>query len=280
MTNQYQAELKQFYIDHPWPDKVGIDRLYKYMGFDSAKKRYLESLFIEGKLYHSIPGQFNDPFECKPHFKLPESPEKLERIAQHLHKVATDKGFSHSQADEIVRKNMNTPENLESIILDAAIITYGEIRVCCFTPSNSNLLLWSHYGDSHRGFCIEFNATKFPISCAYKVSYRTNYPTIEYPMPLNELGFIPALVKSPDWSYEDEFRTIFISESPGPIVTDGESIILERTDITGVYFGANMDDKVVSVVTKMIEEGPFSPSLWKAVLSQRSYELKFRQISP
>ncbi|WP_214826490.1 DUF2971 domain-containing protein [Chryseobacterium sp. ISL-6] len=28
------------------------------------------------------------------------------------------------------------------------------------TTKNSNLLMWSHYGNSHKGFCIGFNTEK------------------------------------------------------------------------------------------------------------------------
>ena len=30
-------------------------------------------------------------------------------------------------------------------------------KVCSFSAVNDSLLMWSHYGDNHRGFCIEYD---------------------------------------------------------------------------------------------------------------------------
>ena len=275
MPDEFEAELKQFYMDHPWPDKSGKAHLYKYYSFDPKKIDRLETLLVDRKLYHSLPEAFNDPFECKPHFVLPSSPEKKKKIAMHLQAVAIKNGFSLDDATAYVSSALLQPEKLEETILSAAKRVYGEIRVCCLTTHNKNLLLWSHYANSHRGFCIEYDALSFPISYAYKVKYDVSYPIIEYPRPMNELGFIPALVKSPDWKYENEYRTIFTPEAPGPIVTDGESMILGESDITAIYLGANMDDATASTILEILNRGPFKPKVFKSVLSRNSYEIEF-----
>lgn len=275
MSDEYEEERKQFAVDHPWPDQSGITRLFRYVGFDSSKKDRLEALFIDRKLYHSLPEQFNDPFECKPLFKLPTSQEKIKKIATHLQRVAIENGVGIDKATRFVVNGLLNPEILESTIIDAAQKTYGQVRICCFTTHNRNLLLWSHYADSHKGLCIEFDSTKFPISYAYKVKYNDNFPTIEYPRPENELGFLPVLVKSTAWAYEDEYRLIYTPESPVPIEVDGPSVILGPSDITGVYLGAKMDGATASTILEIINNGPFKPKIWKANLSKISYEIDF-----
>ena len=64
-----ELDIEKFNKDHPHPDSVGIESLFKFYKFDKNHLEYLKNLFIDGKLYHSSPEEFNDPFECKPHYR-------------------------------------------------------------------------------------------------------------------------------------------------------------------------------------------------------------------
>ena len=278
MVIDYQAELDQFKMDHPYPDESGVRYLFKYMTYSAEKKHRLEGLLVHKNLYHALPSQLNDPFECKPRFRLPSEPQKLANIAMHFHRVALDNGFDIEKATKLVVENMVNPEKIENAIVEAARNVYGSVRVCSYTTHSKNLLLWSHYANSHSGLCVEFDAKRFPVSYAYKVKYCNEYPFIEYPRPENELGFIPVLVKSLDWAYEDEYRSVFAPEAPGAFESDGESVKLSHCDITGIYLGAAMTVSDISSVIGIIEKGPFNPSVYQAKISDSSYELEFVKI--
>ena len=93
------------------------------------------------------------------------------------------------------------------------------------TTHNDNLLMWSHYSDSHKGFCIEYNNMKnshdeFDMQ---KVSYQENIPKINTRNVVDNPNlsdsdnivelhiiikkFIEAYyIKSQDWKYENEWR--------------------------------------------------------------------------
>src|SRR4051812_50000619 len=34
------------------------------------------------------------------------------------------------------------------------------IGILCFLPERDNLLMWSHYADSHKGYALEFKASR------------------------------------------------------------------------------------------------------------------------
>jgi len=74
--------------------------------------------------------------------------------------------------------------------------------------NSDDLLLWSHYADGHRGFCLVIRDEKL-----YKettpVSYEPAYPDLDNVLPndprfWNKVG----LFKASQWSYENERRAL------------------------------------------------------------------------
>lgn len=269
--------LEEFNKDHPHPDIAGIKSLFKFFKFDEKKIQHLSDLFISGKLYHSQPTRFNDPFECKPHFNWPNSPSKVKAIREHLVKVAKERGHTRKSAQALISKNMAKPEFIRETIYNSIQKTFSEIRICSFTTNKENLLFWSHYADSHKGFCVEFDASKLPFSYAFKVRYKDEYPEVTYPSPPSVRGFRPALVKSKAWEYEEEYRIVFVPEALQQPKNDGESLILNGSEIKHVYFGACMASEHKDVLVDLIGKGPFDPSLWDVSLSKSSFKLVFSE---
>ena len=267
-------ELKLFAQNHPHPDHIGQDSLFR---FSKAilPIEYLELLFVEGKLFHPLPSQFNDPFECKPHFRWPEKATEIQKIRKHLIKVARNEGRPKKEAEAVVAQSMAKEGFIRNAIYGAVSRTLGEVRVCSFTSYKENLLFWAHYADSHRGFCIEYDATTLPISYAFKVHYSNNYPEVTYPAPVDARGLKPVLIKSKEWAYEEEFRTILVPEAVRQPKNDGTSLILSGKEIKNLYFGALMDDNHKKLLLELINKGPFNPGIWQTTLAQSEFKLKF-----
>ena len=90
--------------------------------------------------------------------------------------------------------------------------TYGIVSLC---EEPDNLLLWAHYGDSHKGMAlgIEFPEEAYPLGVDYRscdnrrAIVRRNEFARENPYeehgPLLEKAFS---VKGKDWAYEKEDR--------------------------------------------------------------------------
>jgi hypothetical protein len=266
---------KSFHESHPYPDKYCIPSLFRFYKIDLDHVEHLKHLFTDRKLYHSLPSQFNDPFECKPHFTWPQEPKILE---QHFIKLLMGQGHNKNEAEEIAAKTINDPKLTQKNIQDTIHSILAKVRICSFTTSNYNLLLWSHYANSHRGFCVEFDATKLPISSAFKVKYSDEYPKAIWP-PYNDLfNLIPLLVKSEDWSYEEEFRTLLVSWAKEKPDNDGESLILSGNEIKNVYLGSNIEEKNKMRIIDIVKQGDFNPRIWTTSLSKSSFSLEFSQI--
>ncbi len=104
------------------------------------------------------------------------------------------------------------------------------------TLSDNLLLLWSHYADNYRGFCLEFQNREncFGVN---PVVYSAAYPKIKV-VDLLGKGDIDQfneliLTKFEDWSYEYEWRAF--SQYPGEMPYPNNTL-------TGVVFGFRMDE--------------------------------------
>ncbi len=84
------------------------------------------------------------------------------------------------------------------------------IGVLCFSRSWNNPVLWSHYGDRHRGLCLGFDLLDDWI---FDVSYEGERLKEEIESELLErdhetLGHKLLITKYEHWRYEDEVRMV------------------------------------------------------------------------
>ena len=272
-----QDEIAQFHRNHPHPDAAGQDSLFRF-GRATQPEEFLRTLFVDAKLYHSLPDQFNDPFEAKPHFRWPDSGKEVRQIRKHLVRVARESGASRREAEARISRAFSKPGLVKRAIRRAVLRTLGKARVCSFTNSKDNLLFWAHYADSHRGFCVEYDATLLPISYAFKVQYTRKYPEVQYPAPEDARNLEWLLIKSKEWEYEQEFRTLFVPSAQKQPKNDGESLLLSGEEIESVYFGALMDDDHKNQIKELVQKGPFKPSFWQASLSESEFKLNFERL--
>lgn len=96
-------------------------------------------------------------------------------------------------------------------------------KICCFSEINDSILMWSHYANNHKGFCIEYNFTKEGIDRSLTeqlqpVLYQDNLFNIGHYFHENGEKMNPfvtmynAIVKSTEWSYEKEWRITYVNE--------------------------------------------------------------------
>jgi hypothetical protein len=96
------------------------------------------------------------------------------------------------------------------------------LKVCSFSETQYSIIMWSHYADQHRGFCVEYDCLSLPpeslfVRMLYPVIYSeklfegTKYylAAIRDQKTFNVLfPALAALHKSPEWSYEKEWRLV------------------------------------------------------------------------
>lgn len=131
-----------------------------------------------------------------------------------------------------------------------------DFAVGCLTTDYRNNLMWSHYADGHKGFCIEYDFKDLKnINNLLPVAYSTDRPSIPLECIYNNSKdmntevtkalYIALLTKDNIWEYENEWRIIISA-------TEGKNI--EMPPISAIYLGTEMPEgdkkKLIEIASK------------------------------
>ncbi|MEB8330779.1 DUF2971 domain-containing protein [Flavobacteriaceae bacterium KMM 6897] len=127
---------------------------------------------------------------------------------------------------------------------------FSKIGVSCFSKNNSNLLMWSHYADSHKGFCLEFDSNLEPFSKSFEVIYNSNIPTINSDLLLDDKLSLESFkkllsYKSIDWKHEDELRLLHQEKN--------KIFRYPRHALKSIYFGIKITQADVEIVCSLLK---------------------------
>lgn len=163
-----------------------IATFYRYRVFNTST---LDSL-CRDTLHFAHPGTFNDPLDCSPTVERDSSREDLRNLLSVLirrrigaevlsslgqARVKGEGAIAHAKKSALsearnelanIGYNATNPEyaiseaNAEGWLLTSEIQRelhrHYERGVCCFSTTYARPLLWSHYGEQHRGLCIGY----------------------------------------------------------------------------------------------------------------------------
>jgi Protein of unknown function (DUF2971) len=204
--------------------------LYKYLAPDRVP--VLESLTIR----FTQPGALNDPFDVKPHITEvissgSEFEEQMDSVlANEMPKLnaalaAESGGEITPEIADILSNYVRTVgkgnfERLAKQMLPTVRSLFHDtinrfIGVLSLSEDPLNLLMWSHYGQSHQGFVLGFDSAHAYFNQKIsdhdefrhlrQIEYRNERPT----GPLNAMdGVTVFVVKSSAWQYEREWRML------------------------------------------------------------------------
>ncbi|MHA0858094.1 DUF2971 domain-containing protein [Paenibacillus sp. CMAA1364] len=151
--------------------------------------------------------------------------------------------------------------------------------VMCLSEKKDNNLMWSHYSANHTGFCVEYNYKELGpnnpqctiiLPCIYtdKMFDATEYikqAIINTSGQYNNLfGLYPAITKSPEWAYEQEWRLVFPF---GPGATNDKRMIYTPKP-KAIYAGARASEENIQ---KLLEISMAKEiTLYQMILSEES----------
>lgn len=117
----------------------------------------------------------------------------------------------------------------------------SDSKVCCFSASKNNTLMWAHYGRMNSGFCIEYDTSSIiddikngkylfvPVIYSDKMYDDDPYPISEKTISL--LWNLPQFMyKKSDWAYEQEWRLV---------IPDCKDNSLYFPNIKQIFLGTN-----------------------------------------
>ena len=143
----------------------------------------------------------------------------------------------------------------------------------CVTTEADNNLMWSHYAHSHKGFCIEFDATKMK---AKKVTYKDEISSlyimdsiksvVGYPPTNYEEKVMEAFNKKlKEWAYEEEYRYHMSDAMEKCISKRFDDFVLVDYDpsfIKSIIFGCRMNQESRDYIKENL---PFKTQFKEAV---------------
>jgi len=214
-------------------------RLYRYtpIGDNSVDN------LISSRLCLNNPRSFNDPFDCwyrkriKPCFSARSIAILQSRLFSLFGVNMTEDEFKaddslQKMADKlpvdkrngflaIVEQSVNQVANHTSNYMNRFLDEH--VRVVCLTEySPAQLLMWSHYGDYHKGMCLEYDfldCDEDTYAMLMPVIYTEEIPSINHDAIDNDshcesYALKLVLFKSKEWEYEKEWRLIKCFDNP------------------------------------------------------------------
>jgi len=236
--------------------------LYKYRSLSYPER--IEPIFVQNTLYFPKSSEVNDPFDCKvpylDHFEATFFREVLD--------AKRASGVSLSALEEEVLsgdegKVRALVEEWASNLQNAVFLSLSETR--------DDLIMWSHYADSHKGICLEFSLDYWPGAkiSVLPVTYSSSRMKLSLTREAWSMGGIAAVIllsKFEGWQYEKEWRFV------DPWSFGNREFPPDC--LTGVIFGCNIDEADERRVREWIGAGKCRPNFYRTKLKGLEFGLE------
>ncbi len=258
--------------------------LYKFKSVNTEKPYILEDIMVSSRLYLSSPQSFNDLFDMKPHAtvegdlstlleKIVSQPAPSQRAKQDAMKRA--RAIWREQGPDGIAKEFRVQENIENLFANTGVFCFSAISAeASRITGPRNNLMWSHYGDSHRGVCLQFQVSKDSqiLQRLVRVKYSDEYPTINWLSPtVEDECLLAATNKQASWSYEHEWRHI-------ELYAARKYTQFNPRLLTGIIFGAKITAESVEEIDRILrlraESGLPPLKTYYAQTDQASYNIR------
>lgn len=287
-------------------------QLFKYLS--SSRVDVLRNKMI----VFSKPTQFNDPFDCVPHYK--ESSE-LNPAGASVYFWEGGLDFSSpGMRDELIghvtrSKEADPAYAIQAFIPIDPIIApenYGafasglrssfarriqdSVVALSLSEESNSPLMWAHYAEQHTGFVMGFctnhpyfnpveenpsNPGYLNIGSLNKVVYSDERPSgVVLSMSVEKTH----LTKGLEWSYEKEWRILEVEDNSSFVKIDpsGNRHLFEYpTDaVTQVVIGARATQETKEVIKSILSDKSIWPnvSLYQAVIDSEFYRINYEPI--
>jgi len=238
--------------------------LYHWARFCAER---LRALLRDRQIYCSNPALLNDPWDCKPHFntEILSDPAERQKYAEWAVALCQRKSPMPPYAQEQMRKTLlHDPDAAAKLTnqLSAEMISSiaDQYRVYCMGLDPKNLLMWSHYADSHRGICLGFSLCNEIFCTALRCEYSAAFPTLPLYDDSDEATLLALLAKSDVWRYENEYRLVVQKEAtawPDPqlLKLDGHFLKFPQGALVSIITGCQADHNQIQDLVHSVEPG-------------------------
>ena len=238
--------------------------LYKYVS--TALPETMTSM-ANGELFLKTPRYLNDPCECPLVIDM-DSLTELSTQGLIIPNLSNNK-FHNMLSINACKTMFPTiyKDTLDKNQKEAAIDAKQQMEyirnrlfIGSLSARKNSMLMWSHYSNSHKGFCLGYDVKSLINTHKYlllPVIYSDTIPYIDPKAAIttNVLPLISIATKSKDWSYEEEWRIVDFSKDINE-QRDKITIILPKP--TELLFGSQMSKelrKQLKPIAKKLAKG-------------------------
>lgn len=158
-------------------------------------------------------------------------------------------------------------ENLLMSIYEDIDKQNEKFKVCSFSQYKDNILMWSHYANYHKGFCIEYafedvsrkNPNLFPVMYSNEIIDRKE----------NDMRYM--LRKSLDWQYEYEWRVIDVNYEKNSLYS-----LVEMPRPVSIYLGCKIEEGLKGYLMNYCKNNNIK--VYSSTINRERYELNFNEM--
>lgn len=224
--------------------------LYKYRNFHNS---YNKRILFNFEIFLPSTTMFNDPYEGSIPFVYDPKQLTEENLYIKMRALAKERfpDWTETEIDEYCyqakqKDLLNDPKHMEQMQQENIQKIDAKFRILSLTPKPLNYLMWSHYANCHRGFCIGFDSNDLFDTIGGSlgpVNYQKYIPKMNLFGNALEFHIKQLSTKSDVWDYEEEFRIVKAGGSK-------ETIIYHKNIIRNIVLGCRMlQEKKMKLLT-------------------------------
>ncbi|HHX8336017.1 TPA: DUF2971 domain-containing protein [Vibrio diabolicus] len=221
--------------------------IFKYRKFNKSSI----GLLVNKELWFAKPETLNDPFECEMMM-----PEMLDSIWRH-HNIEKEK-----------------QEKIRGFLAESL----AEVGICSFSRTRQNQLMWAHYSDEHKGFCIGFSEDGLINDIEFVHSQIVDYQDdLPYKGVIERIKYFEANppedprfqnsaesiagdilssaigVKYTNWQYEKEVRLVKMNSG---------AYKFNPSSVVSIAFGLRMSERDKLTLRKLLSAPEWAHLCW------------------
>jgi hypothetical protein len=126
---------------------------FRYRPASGANLDRLRKMIVDGEHYFASPASFNDPFDCRPVYRLGSTDEA---VSQYLHRLFAkfephvSEEARSAQIKQILanpESDPRRPENQQLLAATLQVLGTDRIGMLCLSAFGAVPLMWSHYAE-------------------------------------------------------------------------------------------------------------------------------------
>jgi hypothetical protein len=222
------------------------------------------------------------------------SPEIVESSAQRVRSYSPDERGTLRQFFKSIDITALDPEykalrEAQPALRDHCAHYFRNCGIFCASRTPSNLLMWSHYAEQHRGAVLGFQADSERDSMLAKIEpvmysdeppflldapNLMSSPTLESSSKSNRRVY---LTKSKEWSYEEELRLVIPAD-----VQPGQPSSFNRYyphELVELYLGCRMSEETRPEAMRRAKDLNPDVRIFSVSLARRRYALEFTRLA-